>query len=87
MSVFWPSDTESWINELKFSESISLSLKNEAYVGYLLLRRRNVKLIPSMEPEKHVDVTSRNVTLEYKAILRIFVDIYHLYIGITKRNC
>ena len=27
LSVFWPSDTESWINELRFSESISLSFK------------------------------------------------------------
>ena len=27
MSVFWPSDTESRINELRFSESISLSFK------------------------------------------------------------
>ena len=27
MSVFWPSDTESRINELRFSDSISLSFK------------------------------------------------------------
>ena len=27
LSVFWPSDTESQINELRFSESISLSFK------------------------------------------------------------
>ena len=27
LSVFWPSDTESRINELRFSESISLSFK------------------------------------------------------------
>ena len=27
LSVFWPSDTESRINELRFSESISLSVK------------------------------------------------------------
>ena len=27
LSVFWPSDTESRINELKFSESILLSFK------------------------------------------------------------
>ena len=43
LSVFWPSDTESRINELRFSESISLSYKNEANVGYLLLRQRYVK--------------------------------------------
>ena len=27
LSVFWPSNTESLINELRFSESISLSFK------------------------------------------------------------
>ena len=27
LSIFWPSDTESQINELRFSESISLSFK------------------------------------------------------------
>ena len=27
LSVFWPSDTESCINELRFSDSISLSFK------------------------------------------------------------
>ena len=27
LSVFWPSDTESLINELRFSDSVSLSLK------------------------------------------------------------
>ena len=27
LSVFWPSDTDSRINELRFSESISLSFK------------------------------------------------------------
>ena len=27
MSVFWPSDTESWINELRFSDFVSLSFK------------------------------------------------------------
>ena len=27
LSVFWPSDTENRINELKFSDSISLSFK------------------------------------------------------------
>ena len=27
LSVFWPSDTESRINELRFSESIPLSFK------------------------------------------------------------
>ena len=27
LTVFWPSDTESQINELRFSDSISLSFK------------------------------------------------------------
>ena len=27
LSVFWPSDTEIWINELRFSYSVSLSFK------------------------------------------------------------
>ena len=27
LSIFWPSDTESWINELRFSDSVSLSFK------------------------------------------------------------
>ena len=27
LSVFWPSDTESRINELRFSDSVSLSFK------------------------------------------------------------
>ena len=27
LSVFWLSDTESWINELRFSDSVSLSFK------------------------------------------------------------
>ena len=32
-SVFWPSDTESRINELRFSESISLSFKTRLTSG------------------------------------------------------
>ena len=27
LSAYWPSDTERWINELRFLESISLSFK------------------------------------------------------------
>ena len=27
LSVFWPSDTESWVNKLRFSDSVSLSFK------------------------------------------------------------
>ena len=29
LSVFWPSDTESGINELRFSDSVSLSFKTK----------------------------------------------------------
>ena len=45
------SDTESRINELRVFDFISLSLKNEAKVGYLFLGRRYVKLISSIQPE------------------------------------
>ena len=45
LSALLPSDTESQINKLRLPESISLSLKNEANDGYLLLRRRYIKLI------------------------------------------
>ena len=44
LSVFWPSDTENRINELRFSESISLSFKTRlASVTSYILRRRYVK--------------------------------------------
>ena len=43
LSVFWPSDTESRITELRFSESISLSFKSRLTSVSLLLRRRYVK--------------------------------------------
>ena len=33
LSVFWPSDTESRINELRFSDSISLSFKTRLTSG------------------------------------------------------
>ena len=40
LSVFWPSDTESRMNELRFSESISLSFKTRltsvtCFCGYV----------------------------------------------------
>ena len=65
LSVIWLSDTESRINELRFSESVSLSFKTRltsviCFRGDAALskfqawnQRRN---------EKHDDVTSRNET-------------------------
>ena len=40
LSVFWPSDSESWINELRFSDSVSLSFKTRltsvtCFCGYV----------------------------------------------------
>ena len=64
LSVFCPSDTESQINELRFSESISLSFKTRLRsvtcffgdVTYYKLQAWNQR-------RKNIDVTSRNVTL------------------------
>ena len=65
LSVFWPSDTESRINELRFSESISLSFKTKANVRLpafvATLGKGNGK--HGTRDGKHFDVTSRNVTL------------------------
>ena len=62
LSVFWPSDTESRINELRFSESISLSFKTRLTSDFAAtLRKVNRK--HGTRVGKHADVTSRNVTL------------------------
>ena len=63
LSVFWPSDTESRINELRFSESISLAFKT---------RLTSVTCFSTMLPKvnfkhgtrdgKHDDVTSYCMT-------------------------
>ena len=45
LSVFWPSDTKSQINELRFSDSISLSFKTRL-TSVTTLR----KVYLSMEP-------------------------------------
>ena len=57
--VFWPSDTESRINELRFSESISLSFKTRlmrlpAFAATL----RKVNFKHGTRDGKHDDVTS-----------------------------
>ena len=36
MSVFWPFDTESWIDKLRFPESISLSFKTRLSNSYTM---------------------------------------------------
>ena len=64
LSVFWPSDIESRINELRFSESISLSFKTRltsvtCFCGDVTL----VNCKHGTRDGKHVDVTSRNITL------------------------
>ena len=64
LSVFWPSDTESQINELRFSESISLSFKTRlTTVTCFAATLRKVNCKPGTRDGKHVDVTSRNETL------------------------
>ena len=40
LSVFWLSDTESRINDLRFSDSISLSFKTKLTSVFLCLRQR-----------------------------------------------
>ena len=52
LSVFWPSDTESRINELRFSESISLSFKTRltsVTCSSATLRKVNCKHGPATE--------------------------------------
>ena len=53
LSVFWPYDTESRINKLrfKFSDSVSLSFKTRLTLVTCFLWRRYIKYISSMEPE------------------------------------
>ena len=64
LSVFWPSDTESRINELRFSDSVSLSFKARlASVTFLVATLRKVNFKHGTRDRKHNDVASRNVTL------------------------
>ena len=59
LSVFWLSDIESRINELRFSDSISLSFKMRLT---LVTWQRYVEYISSIFRDgKHDDITSRNV--------------------------
>ena len=64
LSVFWPSDTESRINELRFSDSVSLSFKTRlTSVTCFCATLHKVNLKHGTRDGKHDDVTSRNVTL------------------------
>ena len=59
LSVFWPSDTESRINKLRFSESISLSFKTRLPSVTCFLRRcRRVNFKHGTRDGKHGDITS-----------------------------
>ena len=64
-SIFWPFDTESRINKLRLSGSISLSFKKRLNIGYLffvaMLCKVNFK--PGTRDRKHDDV---HVTLRNK---------------------
>ena len=64
LSVFWPSDTESRINELRFSDSVSLSFKTRlTLVTCFCGDVHKVNFRHGTRGGKHDDVTSRNVTL------------------------
>ena len=63
LSVFWPSDTESRINKLRFSESISPSFKTR--LTSVTCFCSNIKLIASMEPETKNMLTWRQETKHY----------------------
>ena len=56
LSVFWPSDTESLINELRFSDSILLSFKMRLTSATCFCH--NVYFKHGTSDGKHDDVTS-----------------------------
>ena len=64
LSVFWPSDTESRINEKRFSDSVSLSFKTRlTLVTFFAVMLRKVNFKHGTRDGKHDDVTSRIVPL------------------------
>ena len=64
LSVFWPSDTESRINELRFSDSVSLSFKTRLMLVTCFCGDITYSKFQAWTRDgKHDDVTSRNVTL------------------------
>ena len=52
LPVFWLSDKESRINELRFSDSVLLSFKTRLTPVTCFLPRHYVRLISNMEPER-----------------------------------
>ena len=64
LSVFWPSDAESQINELRFSDSISLSFKTRlTLVTFFAATLLKVDFKHGTRDRKHDYFTSRNETL------------------------
>ena len=64
LSVFWPSDTESRIEELRFSDSVSLSFKTRLMsIPVFVATLRKVNFKHGTRDGKHDDVMSSNVTL------------------------
>ena len=63
LSVFWLSDTECMINELRFSDSVSLSFKTRlTSVSCFAATLRKVNFQAWNQRWKHDDMKSRNVT-------------------------
>ena len=63
LSVFWPSDTESRVNELRFSESISLSfITRLTSVTCFATTLRRVFFKHGTRDGKHDDITSYYIT-------------------------
>ena len=63
LSVFWTSDTESRVNELRFSDYLSLYFKTRlTSVTLFVPTLRKVNFKHGTRDGKHDDVTSRNVT-------------------------
>ena len=61
LSVFWPSDTENRINELRFSESVSLSFKTRlTLLPVFAATLGKVNFKHGTRDGKRDDVTSRN---------------------------
>ena len=63
LSVFWPSDTESRINQLRLSDPISLSFKTRlTLVTYFVATLGKINFKYGTRDEKQDDITSRNET-------------------------
>ena len=61
LSIFWPSDTENWINELRFSDLVSLSFKTSLTSAICFcVGICNIAFKHGTRGRKHDDVSSRN---------------------------